>query len=124
MEEFFTRKVANEGRKMMLELPDGTPTEQYLLVLGIDSDTFRQASVVAERRTLEAQIIKDADQRAVEESAVAREFVASLVTGWSFEQECTLDNVVKFFKEAPQIQTKVDRFAANRRAFFGSKPTS
>lgn len=124
MEEFFTRKVAESGRKMPLERPDGEKTEHYLMVAGIDSDRFRKASVIAERETLGAQIIKDEDQRALEINSIERRFVAALVLGWSFDAECNEAAVVEFFKEAPQIQAQVDRFSANRRAFFGSKPTS
>lgn len=124
MEEFFTRKIASEGRKMELTTPAGEKTDHYLLVVGIDSDRFRAASVRAERKMLEISILTDADQKEVEESRVQRELVAELVIGWSFEKEFTQENVLEFLREAPQIADQVDRFAANRRIFFGSKPTS
>lgn len=124
MEEFFTRKIADEGRKLELRLPTGEKTDHHMIVAGVDSDRFRVAQVEASRKMLEAQIIKDDDQRKLEEASIQRRFVAALVLGWSFEKECTTENVTAFFKEAPQIETQVDRFSANRRDFFAVKSPS
>lgn len=118
MKEFFTRQKANEGKELPLYLPSGEKSEHTIRVLGVDSDTFKKNDAKAKREAMELSAIEDDKERQEALAKVQSELIASLVVDWSFEQECTLENVVNFFKEAPQIQEAVNKFAANRRAFF------
>ena len=48
---------------------------------------------------------------------------AALVGDWSFEEECTPENVQKLLREAPQLRDMIDRYASNDARFF-TKPSS
>ncbi|EBC1279452.1 hypothetical protein G6T08_004685 [Salmonella enterica] len=82
--DFATRQRANQGEKMYLSLPDGTRTEEYLIVRGVDSDAYNQARSEASRRVFS---LKDDDNPSpvVEENRL--NLVTSLVAGWSLEED-------------------------------------
>jgi len=126
MQDFYTRGVANEGKKVPLYRPDGTKSDEYFIILGIDSDVFRSAETAGKRKMMEASSIEDPDKRAERVDEIEREVVASLVQDWSFDEECTREKVAEFFKEAPQLQKMVNTLAAQRSYFFGkeSNPSS
>ena len=124
MEHFFTREGANAGAKMPLYLPDGTISEHFVVVLGTDSDLFRKAEMEAKRAAANIAQIENAETR---DSMIAEEqlnLIASLVTGWSFPQECTKKNVLRFLKEAPQIAENINTYAAQRSNFVKKKNNS
>ncbi|WP_312450063.1 hypothetical protein [Stutzerimonas nitrititolerans] len=121
--DFFTVPAASEGRKLFLALPDGSETDQYLTVLGIDSPAAQQALKHA------SQIIRDAaetgDSKAQSTDIGERAdlmFRASLVIGWSFEAKCSPDAVAELLRNNPQLAIAVEQFAADRRRFYGGKP--
>lgn len=118
MEQFFTRQKANEGKKLFLYEPDGSKTEHYLKVLGVDSDTFKAAEVIAKRQISELTMIKDDLERAEKWIKIQRSLIAKLIVGWSFDQECTHENVVNFLTEAPQIEEQVNSYCGKRSLFF------
>lgn len=124
MQEFFTRQTANEGVQLPLYRPDGTLSEHWLQVRGVDSDHFRRAEAKAKRKAVELAQIEDEQKRAEAVRETELECIAALVAGWSFEQEASLINVVNFLREAPQIADMVNRFAARRAEFFSKKSAS
>lgn len=119
MECFFTRSIANEGVKFDLVKPDGTKTNAWLILYGIDSDVFRNAQSEGNRRLME--LAKDSDVTKIAQSVLEEQtltLVAKLVKAWSFSKPCTLENVMSFLKEAPQIRSQIDSFTARRQLFF------
>ena len=52
MQEFFTRGIANEGVKLPLSYPDGTLSEHWITVRGIDSDEFRRVETQSKRKAV------------------------------------------------------------------------
>ena len=120
MEQFFITPQAEEGIKVELTAPDGRETGHWLKVLGSDSQTFRRAHATHQKKRVErlkdGKKLSAADQRTVEDKA-ERELVATLVADWSFDEPCTNDNVVAFFKKAPQIMEQVDLVAGQRANF-------
>ncbi len=48
---------------------------------------------------------------------------AALVIGWSFDAEFSEAALLEFLRESPYIATEVDRFASDRRRFFGKSST-
>ncbi|QMV29699.1 hypothetical protein [Vibrio phage vB_VnaS-AQKL99] len=118
MEEFFTRQKACEGKKVPLYKPNGEPSEHWFKIRGVDSDQFKEAETAAKRKAIELAQIEDVKERAEAVRTTELACIAALVADWSFEQECTTDNVVNFLREAPQIADMVNRFAANRKSFF------
>lgn len=128
MEAFFTRDKANEGRKLPLHAPDGSPTDEWLVVRHVWSDDFQKAEEAAMRQARETimGLGKDAKPEAVAD--VQREsrisLLASLIAGWSFDAECTPESAAEFLTQAPQIADKINDFAADSKAFFGNESTS
>lgn len=124
MKEFYTRSKANEGTKVPLSLPDGSPTEHWLVIRGVDSDLFRRAEARSKRKAIEIAQIEDDKKReeAIDEEKLG--LIAVLIADWSFEEECTRENVLEFLKEAPQIADVVDRVAVSRASFFGQRSSS
>lgn len=118
LSDFFTRKVANEGKKLPLYAPDGEMTDEWLLIRGIDSDEFRKAEAKGRRRAIEVGQTRNADKilEALEETQL--ETIASLVADWSFSEKCTPQNVVNALREAPQLVTAINNFAGKRANFF------
>jgi len=123
VEEFFTREVANEGLLMPLKLPNGEPSDEWIRVLGRDSDQFRAAELIANRKALNALESFTGDAHAAEEIGVnlQRECIAALISAWSFELELTLDNKLRVLREAPQIADAINLLAGDRARFFTNK---
>lgn len=124
MDAFFTRGKANEGLQLPLYLPSGEKSEHWVRILGVDSDVFRTADANARR---EAFAIAALEDKAAQAEAIAdskRKLLAVLVVAWSFPQECTTENVMAFFKEAPQIMDAIDTTAGRRALFFGARSSS
>lgn len=126
MEAFFTRQRANEGIELPLDLPDGTPTKHRIRIRGVDSDQFRAANADSRRRL--AELVMNREKATVDPADTDNErfrLLASLVVSWTFELECTPDNVVTLLREAPQLAEQIDRIAAKRSLFFrNGSPTS
>lgn len=119
MEAFFTREKANEGIEVPLYLPNGEKSNQWIRIRGVDSDHFRLAEADSRRQAMNIATIDDTLERAKAISDAKLALIAELVISWSFEQECTLENVKDFFRQAPQIADAVDQVASKRALFFG-----
>lgn len=125
MEAFYTRDKANEGQRLPLRSPDGKPTDHWLQVRHVWSDAF-QAAEEASMREIQERIIALGDKPDDGEVAKAKRdgtnrLLASLVSAWSFDEECTPDNVAAFLAKAPQIAEQINRFAADAKRFFASE---
>lgn len=123
---FHTRARANEGRRLPLFAPDGTPTEHWLQVRHVWSDAFTEANDIAMAGVQDAVLAAGGDSAKIAAAKREAQFTlwAALVSAWSFESECTTENVVAFLRDAPQIGNALDRFAADSRRFFGNDSTS
>jgi hypothetical protein len=119
MTAFYTRDKANEGARLPLSLPDGTKTDDYLIVRGVDSDHFRDADAKAKREIVQAAAIKDEAAKAERLREIRTDVLVALVAGWSLADAFTPENVRALLSEAPQIADAVDTFAARRALFFG-----
>lgn len=118
MEQFFTREVGNRGRKFFLSLPTGEITEHWVVIRSVDSDEFRLTDSEVRRELLSLVDQDDNKDKSEKVEELVRKTVASLIADWSFDQECTMENRMKFLKEAPQIQDMVNRLSAQRKVFF------
>lgn len=121
--DFFTRAKANEGERMSLSLPDGTPTDEWLLIRGVDSDEFRHALDAFRRDLLTYASIQDEAEKTEKTEQARLHLNAALVIGWSFEAEFSETALLEFLRESPYIAAEVDRFASDRRRFFGKRST-
>ena len=118
MADFFTREKANNGIKLPLVLPTGEPTEHWLIVRSSDSDEFKKAEALANRKLL--QLAKEPTQQELVDLSLENrlDMLSVLVSGWSFDNPCTPENVRNFLQSAPQIADAVDKTAGNRRFFY------
>jgi len=116
--DFFTRSEANDGKRMPLSLPDGTPTDEWLLIRGVDSDEFRAALDEHRRAVVENAAIDDAADRAEANRVSALKLHCALVAGWSFDAELTQKALQELFTEAPHLAAEADSFASSRQRFF------
>ncbi|KZX63182.1 hypothetical protein A3710_17185 [Stutzerimonas frequens] len=121
--DFFTRAKANEGERMPLSLPDGTPTDDWLQIRGVDSDEFRRAMDEFRRDRLALASIQDEIERKEKTEIAQLRLNAALVIGWSLDAEFTEAALLEFLREAPYVAAEVDRFASDRRRFFGKRST-
>lgn len=121
IEGFFTYERANLGKRLDLKHPDGSDSQEYLMVRHITSDPFRKARALRTREN--ARILAEVP---VEEQEAARYqadtvLLASLIADWSFEEPVTEENVVRFLSNAPLVREEVDNFAIDNAAFFGKR---
>lgn len=121
MEKFFTRKIANDGIKVPLSLPNGGETEHFFIVRGMDSDAFREADAESRRVAIIAAGLDDESERKAMLADAKLDLVISLIADWSFDQECNYENKRTLLIEAPQLRDAVDKIAARRSLFFGKK---
>lgn len=124
MGSFGIKEQSEAGIKLPLSLPSGEKTEHFLLVRGADSASFRKAQARAHRGALELLKLQkakkpiDAGDLAMRQAKVQRDLISNLVAGWSFDPECTPENVSDFLEDAPQIEEQVNEVAADRALFF------
>lgn len=118
MEQFFTKEKANNGIEIPLSLPDGSATEYYLLIRGVDSDHFREAEADSLRKALDIkQTLEEKDQTPAFDDLKVW-LIAQLVLDWNLPEECNEENIIKLFLNAPQIKDEVNRIAGDRKIFF------
>jgi hypothetical protein len=124
MDAFNVVKKATEGVKMPLNLPDGTPTEHFIVVRGADSTRFRGAKAKYNRELAKGlkSCKDDAEKQEALQDETTRKMVAALVVDWSFDTECNETNIRKFLADSPQIQEQIDSFAGVRSNFFVKPP--
>lgn len=130
---FFTRAKANEGIKIELKYPDGTPTDFWIRVRGVDSDAYKKAIAEMRARAMELfgsedagskKKIKDMSQGEIHEDELLNIHVA-LVADWNIEDDngkplpCTPEEIKKFLREAPQIADQINEVSTRRKLFFG-----
>lgn len=126
LDSFKTRGRANEGVRIKLSNPDGTPTDHWLQIRSVWSDDYQaaraelfRAAVEDGKRLAEA---KPEDSAALRQESDRRRrtmLCASLVSDWSFDLEFSEKAVADFLLEAPQILRHVEQIAEDDRRFFG-----
>ncbi len=109
--DFYTRPESDKGAKFPLESPDGTQSDEWLTVVGVESIRYEKAH----RETIKATI---AGSDSLEQGNI---LLSELVIDWSFEDECTPEIVLDFLQNAPYIKAALDRFVVNRANFIKKK---
>ncbi len=124
MNEFFTRDTANEGKRVHLHTPDGERTEHWVLVRSVDSDAYEMAKIQRDRALLDAPDSKDdkAYNAFIRETRL--NMIASVIAGWSFDEDLTPENIRTFLEKAPQIAREIENLAASRSFFYTRSESS
>jgi hypothetical protein len=101
IKDLYTRDASNKVERT-------TIGDQWIDYLGTDSDAFITAKTNVQRDVIAHKIKQD---------DVESHLVASLVTAWSFDEECTTANKVALFKNSPSFCAAIDRVASDRANF-------
>lgn len=122
IKNYFTRQAHNEGVRLYIAAPDGSETQDWVEIRGIESDIFRETRAQSEAE-LYASLngITDTKERiakieSVREDARLR-LLVSLVKAWSFDEECNEENIIALLKEAPFIADFIDKKSASVKDF-------
>jgi len=115
IELFTTVGAANEGIKLPLNLPDGSSSGHWLRVRGRDSGVFRRAEHEAARK-IRAMSQQGSDFDQLESARI--DLLASLVIGWSFDDDFNDENVRRLLVDAPAVAESIDSIAGDRALFF------
>lgn len=110
-QDFYTRQTSDNGVKFLLESPNNTRSNEWLLVAGAESSRYEKAH----RETIKATL---AGSDSTEQGNI---LLASLVIDWSFKESCILENVLELIVNSPYIKVNLDRFVVNRINFFKKK---
>lgn len=115
--KYFTRDLANEGVILPIKTRDGKDEGDWFRVRGMDSDAFRIARALHNRRLVAAASLPPEEMpRAILESETR--LTASLVSEWSLGDPFNEDEVTAFLLQSPQLMVAVDNLALNRARFF------
>lgn len=118
--DFFTRDAANEGVKIPLLNPR-TGGAEWIKILGIDSDIFREAKINKARQLIKIAEIDNDGERAEAIKEADFELLSVLVADWSFDTPCEPDEIINVLRNAPQIAEVVDTKAGARSLFLQKK---
>lgn len=124
MNEFFTRDTANEGKRVYLHSPDGVKTEHWVLVRSVDSDAYEQAKIQRDRALLDAPSSDDDEAYNAFIRETRLNMIASVIAGWSFDEELTPENVRVFLDKAPQIAREIEQLSSSRSFFYTGSASS
>jgi len=118
MLNYLTSSQASTSQKIPL---DSTESEDYFLeVISVHSEQYRLNKSAIYKKVAEA----DSDYFEKNKTAIMNELLAGSVKAWRVPKEfgkCTIENVVKLFKEFPQISDIVDVFIVDNQAFIAKK---
>ena len=124
MEEFFTKDAANEGVEIPLYLPTGDKSEHTITIYGVDSDEFYRALQIEKRKLsgieIAAKKLEGEDRlEYINDKQRESEYtvLGYLIKDWTFEMECTMENKIRFVKNAPQIGEQINRISGDRKLF-------
>lgn len=103
---------------MVVNYPGQGDTGETLTIRSRYSKEFREAeakamrqlssmSMAAKGKALDADVMKDINDRSF----------ATLVADWSFEEPCTIENVLEFLEANPQIFDEINSKAAQDSLF-------
>jgi len=115
--QFNSRDKHEEGIKVLLPLPDGTETEEFVVLCGRDSRVFRKEQSDHRTRMIQAKV----DEKEFDEVAEGVKLTASAIKSWSLEDPLTPEAAIKFLEDAPYIMELLDQKLYNAKSFFAGK---
>lgn len=110
-EELLTAPAHEQGAEMEIMHPvTGQGTGVFLLIRGVDSKTFRDASIEFNRKRMD---------KANEDKDIALDLTVAITAGWRGidDVEFSADAVRKMYTDSPAIRAQVDAFFTVRRNF-------
>ena len=111
----FTKEQANSGVKMPVKTPDGLTSDDWIVVLGTDSDAFARLEADYREIALSEKSTTDDKKNAMSKC------LAALIGGWSFDEDCNEKNKLELLQQAPFIKDQINTFAADRSNYIKKK---
>lgn len=118
MEDFLTSEKEEGGLRFTISLPDGTPTDAWVVLYGMASNTMKRAYREWENLCRKA---KSEDEKPDFDTVLAR-----AIKDWCFEVPCNYENCLKFLRGSSTFKKFVDQTLGNDRLYFlhGQPPSS
>lgn len=110
-EELLTAPAHEQGAEMEIMHPvTGQGTGVFLLIRGVDSKTFRDASIEFNRKRMD---------KANDDKDIALDLTVAITAGWRGidDVEFSADAARKMYTDSPAIRAQVDAFFTVRRNF-------
>lgn len=115
--QFNSREKHEEGIKVFLPLPNGTITEEFVVLMGRDSRLFRKAQADYRNRMAMAKV----DEKDFDEYAEGLKLTASAIKSWSLEEALTSESAYAFLDNAPYLLDLLDSKLYSDKSFFVEK---
>lgn len=112
--DFHSKSKHEEGTKVLLKKPDGTLTEEFVVLLGRDSEAFRRAQAKYRDNSVQAQ----ADDKTFDSYVEGVKLTASAIKSWSLEDDCNEKNATELLLNAPYILDQLDAALYDSKRFF------
>lgn len=112
--DFYSKSKHEEGTKVLLKQPDGTPTEEFVVLVGRDSEAFRRAQAKYRDLSVQAQ----ADDKPFDAYVEGVRLTASAIKAWSLEDELNEKSAMDFLLNAPYITDQLDAALYDSKRFF------
>ena len=109
----------NIPRKLELFIPGEKKAAATLMILGSQSDAFREKSHDSLRAA--ALHAKKGEMNFEYLQMAEVDQVSALIDSWTFDDECTEENKKKFLTNAPAIRNQINVFAADDGNFLAKK---
>ena len=115
--QFNSREKSEEGLKVFLPLPDGTITEEFVVISGRDSRAYRKAQSNYRNQMVVAKV----DEKDFDEYAEGLKLTASAIKAWSLEEILTPEAAFAFLDNAPYLVDLIDGKLYDSKSFFVGK---
>lgn len=123
-EAFFTRARSNIAARIPLVHPEtGEKTDEWIDVLGMDSDPMVRYQSESFRRGLEIARISDPEKKQQAIDRNRAEEAATALAAWSFEGPCTMDAKIAVLIECPRMVREIIRVCYEDSHFFKREPS-
>jgi len=118
-QDFYVIQRAEEGRRVDLSNPDGTPSGHWMVVRSVLSSQYEEAFKQISRTALGEvmQIASAGDKAAIalmtkmlRRNRRAR-LVASLIADWSFDCDCSEQEKTRLLVSAPRLRRQIERIS-------------
>lgn len=114
--QFFSRQKHEEGIKVLLPLPNGTDTTEFVILQGRDSAAFRKAQAAYRDRKFAAAVGEKKESFDSELEGI--KLTASAIKSWSLEEPFTQEAAVELLSNAPYLLDKLDEAMVDNSRFF------
>lgn len=122
LSDFYTVPAAEKGKRVPLALPDGTPTEFYLVVMGADAPAARKALTDAVRalRDIPESLVAEAQNKMRDEIVTHQR--CALVIGGDLPGGFSGEAVHRLLTNNTSLAARVEAVSNTPAIFYASAP--